>query len=201
MNEEMRQDISSRVAVTRQDIALAKTFILTNFEPEADTLLQRFLEHVQIRPLDQLVIHSTIPLEPQMKQVALFFGWRLAFTEALWALVGEAIVLPTRNSLFELEARQNWTTVVPGSGGHSAGWQFEEHRVAFPHSIRLAPSLQGRVPTPLSDTDLYLSELDIPDIDSEVEDALRQAVACFRNELYQTSPLHLRHMLRLCLAG
>ncbi len=185
MNEqEIRQEISFRLSVTRQDIALAKSFILNHFTTEANKLLQRFLEHVQAHPLDKFVLHESVPHEPQVKQVASFLSWRLAFAEALWALIGEAIVLPARNDLIEIEAHQAWTTVVRNSGGYSAGWQFEEYRIAFPQTIRLAPSLQGKAPSPLSDTDLYLSELGIPNIPPDVEDALRQAVLCFRHELY-----------------
>jgi hypothetical protein len=185
MNEqEMRREISSRVSVTRQDIALAKTFILNNFNTESNKLLQRFLEHVQAHRLDKFVLHDSVPYEPQVKQVASFLSWRLAFDEALWSLIGEAIILPAGSNLFENEAHQEWTTVVRNSGGYSAGWRFEEYKIAFPQTIRLAPSLQGKAASPLSDSDLYLSELAIPDIPPDVEDALRQAVLCFRHELY-----------------
>jgi hypothetical protein len=185
MNEQkIRQQIISLVVVTRQDIAIAKTFILNHFSPESSKLMRRFLEHVQAQSPDQFVVHESVDAEPQIRQVASFLSWRLAFSEALWGLIGQALIFPARSSFYEDEVYQQWTTVVRNSGGQSAGWRFDEYRVALPSTISLAPSLQGNKPSPLSDGDLYLTELGIPDLPSDVEDALRQAVLCFRQELY-----------------
>ena len=192
MNEkDVRQAISSRVLVTHQYVVIAKSFILNEFNPDSFTLLRCFLEHLQIQPLYKFVLHQSVPTEPQIKLVADFLRWRLAFVEALWALLGEALILPTRSDLAEIDVHQGWTTEVPGSGGRTSGRQFDEYKVALPLTLRLAPSLQGNVPSPLTDPDLFLLEVDIPDIHEEIADALQQAVKCFRLELYLPSVMML----------
>ena len=77
-----------------------------------------------------------------------------------------------------------WTTVVPGSGGQSGGWTFGEFSLHVPPHVELAPSHLHSTCQPLSDADLFLAELDVPDLAPEIETSLREAVRCFRHELY-----------------
>jgi hypothetical protein len=56
--------------------------------------------------------------------------------------------------------------------------------MSVPSEVRLAPSLQGKKPQPLSDADLYLAELQIPELHVEIKEALAQAVQCFRHDLF-----------------
>jgi len=150
-------------------------------------MLTRLLEHQEVHIPEKIVLHETVDIEPQIKSVVNGIVWRLSFAEALWGLVGAGMVLPLQNDIIELKHRQEWTTVVPGGGGHSSGWRFDEFLIAVPARVRLAPSLLYESVQSLSDADLFLNDLDIPDIHREVEDALRQAVECFRHELYLPS--------------
>jgi hypothetical protein len=50
--------------------------------------------------------------------------------------------------------------------------------------VKLAPSRSTQQNQPLSNPDLFLHELNIPNLHKEVEEALCEAVRCFRHELY-----------------
>ena len=185
MNEEQaRQEIARRVQVTRQDVTVCKKFVLSHFKSSSSEMMGQFLRHLEIAPLEKVVLHESVPLDPQLSRTADCIRWKLAFAEALWNLISAGLIIPISGGFDEIEMHQQWTTVVPGSGGHSSGWRFEEYRFALPHQVRLAPSAACILPQPLSDPDLFLSEFEIHDMQSNIRDALRQAVNCFRHELY-----------------
>ena len=77
-----------------------------------------------------------------------------------------------------------WTTVIPGSGGHSGGWTFDELTIPVPNRVRRAPSSAGSNNQFLAEPDLYLHTLGIPNMHTEVASAFREAVKCFRHELF-----------------
>ena len=69
-----------------------------------------------------------------------------------------------------------YTTIVPGSGGQSGGWRFQEFEVELPHQIVWAPSYRTERPQPLTDADLFLSQVNLRDADVEVIEAVKEAV-------------------------
>lgn len=181
--EEAKQAIKSRINVTRQDVIIAKAYILANFQMSTSGMLTKFLRDVEAQKPEKVVLHPSVPPEPQIAQAAKTIIWQLAFGEAVWGLISANTLIPTRSDLYRIDADQQWTTVVPGGGGTSSGWRFDEYDILVPVEVRLAPSVENQLPQPLSDPDLYLSDLEIPDLHAEVEDALRQAALCFRHEL------------------
>jgi hypothetical protein len=185
MNEpEARQAILSRINVTRQHVVRAKAHILANFQKSTADMLRKLLRDVDAQKPIKLVLNPSISAEPQVAQAAQAITWQLAFGEAVWGLIGAGIMMPTRTSLDRIDANLEWTTVVPGSGGTSSGWRFEEYDIHVPTEVCLAPSVKNGLPQPLSDPDIYLSDFGIQNLHAEVEDALRQAALCFRHELY-----------------
>ena len=185
MNErEACQAIQSRINVTRQDVVLAKAHILANFQNSTEGMLAKLLRDLHAQRPDRIVLHPSVETEPLVAQAAKAIAYQLAFGEAVWGLIGAGILIPTGTTLTRIDANIEWTTVVPGSGGTSSGWRFEEHDIRVPTEVRLAPSMKNRLPQPLSDPDLYLSDFEIHDLHADVEDALKQAVLCFRHELY-----------------
>lgn len=176
--------LKSRINVSRQHVVVAKAYILKHFEASTLNILNKFANDFEAQPPEKVVLHPSAPLEPQIDQVAKAIIWRLAFGEAIWSLIGMGMLIPTHSNLHEITADQEWTTVVPGGGGSSAGWRFEEYNISVPVTVRLAPSAVNKLPQPLSDPDLYLSDFEIPDLHAEVEEAIRQAAQCFRYELY-----------------
>jgi hypothetical protein len=193
--QEAREGILSGVRVHRQFVAIAKSFIVSCLPrscteiPKQDSLqlLKHMLEHLGVQTPQQIIIHRTVDIEPQLKQVAQLLSWQLAFAEALWGLIGAGLLLPAGSETVPLKVGQAWTTVVPGSGGHSSGWSFEEAGAAVPRWVQIAPSYVEQPLQPLSDADLFIKELDAPNMPSEIEEALRESVRCFQHELYLPS--------------
>lgn len=185
MNEQQaKEEVNRRIEVSSQKVRIAKGFVLSNFNKSSKKMLTRFLEHVQAQRPEKVVLHESVDPENQLSQAANVISWQLAFAEALWALIGGGLVMPTTNNLHEIDFHQDWTAVVPGDSGQSSAWSFDEHRAILPEQVRLAPSLQGKSPQPFTEPDLLLKDINIPDIDPGVEEALRLAVECFRHELY-----------------
>jgi hypothetical protein len=179
--------LNSKVHVTHSLVTLAKAFILKNFNPFTEHMEAAFLQHMDAQPIPTMVVHSSVSLEPQIAAAARAISCQLALAEALWALVHQGVIHRKQNDYRELRPHQSWTSVVKGSSGHSGGWDLHEHWIVVPSYVRLAPSATTHAPQPLSDDDIYLLELDIPDLHPGVEQFLRQAVQCFRHELYLPS--------------
>jgi len=182
--QKAREEISSHVLVSRQSVALAKSFILSSFDRSSEKMLHGLLSNYDVHKPEYVVLHKSVDPLPAIRAVASALSWQLSFAKALWGLIGAALILPMQSNLVPLETSQAWTTVVPGSGGHTAAWQFKEYSAAVPAVVRKAPSLSVDACRFLSNSDLYIKELDIPSLHSEIEQALRDAVDCFRNELY-----------------
>lgn len=181
--DEAKLLIESRINVTRQHVVVAKAHILKYFEASTSNMLRKLIRDLEAQKPEKVVLHPSAPVEPQIAQVAKAIIWQLAFGEAVWSLIGAGILIPAHSNLEPIDANQEWTTIVPGGGGQSAGWRFTEHEISIPVTVRLAPSAVNQLPQPLSDPDLYLSDFEIPDLHAEVEEALRQAALCFRYEL------------------
>ena len=181
--DEAKRQVESRINVTRQHVVVAKAHILKYFEASTSNMLCKLIRDLEAQKPDKVVLHQSVPLEPQIAQAAKATIWQLAFGEAVWSLIGTGILIPDHSNLHTIDANQEWTTVIPGGSGTSAGWRFTEHEISIPVKVRVAPSAVNQLPQPLSDPDLYLSDFEIPDLHAEVGEALRQAVLCFRYEL------------------
>lgn len=185
MNEqEIFSQIEINTTISPGDIAIAKTFILKNFRENPSDLLNEFLGSINAEKLDKFVIHASVDTAPQIEKVTTWIKWRIAFVEALWGLINSGYIIPFTQSITEVSANQSWTTVVSGSGGQSGGWSFEKFKYPIPSRIKLVPSISIQKASPLADADLYLADMDIPLLHEEIEDALRQAVLCFKGGLF-----------------
>jgi hypothetical protein len=134
-----------------------------------------------IRPTT-VVLHRNVDVEAQLKQVVDWLSWSLTGTEAIWSLIHAGLLIQTSTNLHNFSPSIGWTTVVPGSGGRSSGWQFDKLGAVFPAQVARSRINDGN--EMLVDPDLYLKELAIPKLHPDIEDAIREAVRCFRAELY-----------------
>jgi hypothetical protein len=185
MNEaEAKRRIIEGINVTRQRVTIAKAFVLKNFDPNAATLIESFMKSVEAKMPQQLVLHQSIDPIPTLKEYSEAISWKLAACEAIWGLISNGAVFPASTDLFGDIGPVQWTTVIPGSGGHSSGFQLDGLSIRVPRALALPKSADGYTSQPLTDPDLYLKELDLPGFLSEIEVALREAVRCFRHELY-----------------
>jgi len=164
-------------------VTIAKAFILKNFHPTTSEVISRFLQSVDARMPQKLVLHPSVDAVPTLNSVVSAISWQLAACEAVWGLIANAAVFPASTAMCGGFGTLQWTTVVPGSGGSSSGFSLEEFSIQVPDRLALPKSLPPG-DLPLTDPDLYLKELNLPGLVSAVEMALCEAVRCIRHELY-----------------
>ncbi len=176
--------LESLIVVTPQRVSIAKAFILKNFDPDTRKLVSNLLQANEAVLPKEIVFHSSVNTEELIKKAAEGLSWTLVGCEAIWGLISAGLLIPTTTDLRHIFQGLSWTTVVPGSGGHSGGWRLEHLSVGVPQSVLLPRSVTSQEHQPLSDPDLFLHTMQIPNIHREVEESLREAVRCFRHELY-----------------
>ena len=181
--------IRSIVTVSPQRVTVAKSVVFDASVNaiNCDDLVRIVLDKNGIVVPTTVVLHETVDTDGMLKAVAESISWRLATIEATWQLVhtGHLVALGDSRAL---TSTVSWTTVVPGSGGHTSGWQFQDFEIPMPGRVRRSPSsLVGRNQY-LTDPDLYLATLAIPGLHADVDAALRESIRCFRHELYTAAP-------------
>ncbi len=182
--EQIKQRLVEKVSVTTQMVTYAKAFFLDNFQTDVSVLLNKLLENVEATKPEQVVIHRSVDTEGMVSQVAKSISWRLAGCEAIWGLLASNCLIPGTSDLLHDGTTIGWTTVVPGSGGQSAGWNLEQFSIPVPRKVLMRPSGVDPSERPLSDPDLYLHELGIGGLDKDIESSLRESVNCFKHELF-----------------
>lgn len=178
-----RQMVDSAIAVDWMKIAIAKSYILANLQESVPNLIDGFLREQGFPEPPTVVINESVDLASQVQRAAEYVALRLAACEALWGLIYAGILVrKDSGSLWDPPINIQWTTIVGKSGGMSSGWSFETCRV--PNFVTLSPSARYTGIGPLSDSDLYLRDIGVPDMHTEVVESLRSAVQCFHTELY-----------------
>ena len=140
------------------------------------------LKEMRIEAPKQIVINPAVDPELSLRAASDYISFKLAGCEALWGLVHSGVFVMASNNVTGYEPSISWTTVYGNSGGQSAGWQLSQFKSSFPAHVH--PSMISDRDQMLSDSDLFLHRLAIPEIHPEIESALRDAVLCFRAELY-----------------
>lgn len=117
--------------------------------------------------------------------VAEYFISIIAIGEATWALVHDGTLLYD-SVLTEIDTNLPWTDAIAGSGSFG-DWTFEEFSMKVPVSVVFAPSHRVDTTETLTDPNLFRLAAGIEGADSEVVQAMDDAVNCFRKELYRAS--------------
>ncbi len=171
--------IKSKMSVSRMNIALAKDFILNNFHAEPkQTLFKNFIRKLNVSPIEIVNTDEESVLDQQIQQVAVFISWRLAFCEAIWGLIGQGLILPVN---FHLDSFSVNVRYKSRDGSGPLGPVGSE--VFVPNKIGLAPSLERDGDSTLFDSDLFIFDINIPNLHPEIEESLRSAIQCYRYEL------------------
>lgn len=177
--------IRKLIAVTPQRVTIAKAVVFESGIKaiSCDDLVRVVFEKVGVTAPTTVVLHESVDTAGMLKAVAEAISWRLATIEATWQLVysGHLVSLGDARTL---SSSVSWTTVIPGSGGQSSGWQFQDLELPMPSRVRRSPSSFAGTQQYLTDPDLYLATLAIPGLHTDVERALRESIHCFRHELY-----------------
>jgi hypothetical protein len=181
-SDEARRFVVDNVVVRRQHLMLMKGLLLEHYNDDPTVMLDAAIKRIGASNPSDVVLHPTVDPVPVLRQFAEWISWQIAGYEALWGLVHSNVLLTVTAGMTTLHPSIQWTTVVPGSGGERGGWDFPEFKISIPNW--LTRSRASTVPQVLCDPDLFLQELNIPDLHSEVADALREAVFCFGAELH-----------------
>lgn len=174
----------NQVDVTNQMVTYAKAYCLKNYQPQTELLIESLLVNVDAKKPGKVVIHDSVNTEEQLSKAAKHISWRLAGREAIWGLISNNCFIPGSSDYDNGDVNIDWTTVVPGSGGSSSGWRFDRFVLPVPRKIFLRPSGISEAEQPLSDPDLYMHELAIDGLNDDIVASLREAVLCFKNELF-----------------
>jgi hypothetical protein len=180
--DEAKAYIIKHVAVTRQMVTLAKTYVLQHFNRDAAAMLGDFQKSVSAEMPKRVNIHPSMDPTLTLEAAATSISWKLAGCEAIWNLISAGAIFPAETDLAGDIEGLGWTTVVQGSG-QSSGFSLDELSVRVPRQlVRSRSATEGH--QPLSDADLYLKEANLSDLHPEIEASLREAVKAFQHELY-----------------
>ncbi|MEA3478747.1 MAG: hypothetical protein U9R60_11245 [Bacteroidota bacterium] len=182
--EQAYQYLVEKIDVTNQMVTYAKAFMLEHFQENTDHLLTSLLQNVEATKPSQIVIHQSVDTPGLLTKAAKYISWDLASREALWGLITSNLLIQGSSDLADRNGTLDWTTVIPGSGGQSTGWQFNEYSLPVPRKVILRPSGISSYERTLSDPDLFLHEINIEGLNIEIEKSLRESVLCYKNELF-----------------
>lgn len=182
--EEARSLVAERLSGTPEMVQTAKARVFALMENEAEhresldialSILEEMGYSVPTRPRSSRIDLMTNP-EPLLAQVAEELSWYRAICEAIWCLVMNGALL------LHGEIK---TPDLPGipyrSHGCQSSFDVPMPKMSIPRALMNLPS--GRSLGTIHDADLFLSELGT-ELPPGVEAALREAIACFRQDLF-----------------
>lgn len=170
--------LQESIAVTRQKVTIAKAFILQNFKSDPKKLINTFLQHVKV-DIPQKITLNTPTDNENVKKAAEAISWHISACEAIWGLISNNMIIPDTHELVHMIPTIEWST-----GSKSAGWSIDPFSIKVPSSLKLSLLLTNVTNQPLSDPDLFIHTLKIRNIHPDVEESIREAVRCFKYELY-----------------
>jgi hypothetical protein len=184
--EEAKKYLLDHLDVSPQRVTVAKSYILKQFNKMSlsqavSSLVEGFLESMEVRKPAQ--IHLTLDTKTGLSQAVEYFSWQIYAREAIWGLMSEALLVPDSSHMVPADVQIGFTTVIQGSGS-SGSIRLDEVSIQLPQNVRMPISALGGKRQLLTDGDLFLHEMNIPSLDEEVEESLREAVKCFRHELF-----------------
>ena len=178
--EDGKEAVLERLKVSRADIAAAKSFVVRTTEHSPSNLLDQWITSNEVSCPEPLILRGD-DVDDDLRKAARFLSLRLAGAYALWELIWAGFLIPAGDILEEAPTIQ-YTTVIPGSGGYSGGWDFGE--LTFSYPVRIYRPVEAAQSSVFTDGDLYLQELSLIDLHPGIEEALREAVRCFRYDLF-----------------
>lgn len=181
--EEAREAIRAAIRISPALVAQAKQAIVAAGGGRGPDLVHAFERSVTSLP-QPVVVHPTANTEEMIRDAAAALSARAAAIEAVASLAAQGVLLMASGGYYEVSFDLQYTTVVPGSGGESGGWRFDDLRYHVPAEVLIAPSYRFGSELVLGDSDLFLGTLGIADVHPLVNEALREAVACFRRDLF-----------------
>lgn len=188
MENEIFERINNGVKLDQAKFIIAKQYLLNS------AIKARFIDvHTTLNQFlidNEAIIPATIVINPQWDSTADIqkaiqsIMYKACFCEAVFSLIHSGLFIPDGNFL-NVETHISYTSIRPGfrEGGNSSGWSFPDWKYSIPVRLRISGFLQD-TNSVISMPDIFLKQLSIPNPNSEVQDALYDAVRCLRAELY-----------------
>ena len=164
--------ITSRVSVTREDIARAKSWIVRAEGSDVSAMADEWLRQQGIEDVRQINT-DTQDCEEILTSIARTYSIRLAFYYAVWELFTAGVVIPS-------DLRGRWEPQLEYRNSHYRGG-IPMPSLGFPH-----PSTFTRLPfvAEPADPDIFLDGIDCETLHSGIVEAIEQSLICFRRGLY-----------------
>ena len=165
--------VKDAVSVRREDIALAKQFILKDGYFGTDGILSRWFTPLKFQTPDWIVAPSP-ELQDTICSIARGYSLRLALYQAIWELIASGEVAP-------LAVAKVWVPEI-GYQIHNmrSKMQIESVKTYYVPEILRLPRAEGIA----TDTDIFLQGIDCTTLDPGIREAIDQALSCFRKGLY-----------------
>lgn len=179
--------INENINVTRTIVILAKRYILQLGSRHIDIAneLPKFLNLYGHPNPGKVNVHHSVFDEKQLKSVAGYLSYSIAFSESILELIHSNYLIATSQYSYANGLTIPWTNVINGSGT-SSSWTFNDYAIGVPSKVKRALSFEHEKFV-LFDADLYITELSINNAHTEVVEALKDTIDCFKNELYRPS--------------
>jgi hypothetical protein len=173
--DEAEKLLLAAVAVTREDIARAKAWLLNSGGGRTDHLVEDWLaEQKATLPRNATIDLMAPDPSDQIAGYARAFSVRLAFYQAQWELI-------SAGEMFPAEGAGSWTASLGfRSGGHSGGLRLNNLGCSFPGGVERPPL----APEASADPDVFLRGVDCKTLHGGIREAIEQALLCFRRGLY-----------------
>ena len=184
---EAEAEIRSKTSVTKQKVTFAKAFLynLDGIGPyNPGNLIPVFAANQGYRLPEKIVLHPSVDPDPLIEQTVGYFTCAMAIAEATWSLIHSGFFWHF-GPIEQYRLDQQWTTVVPGGGGTTAGWRFDDFSYTLPRELWKTPSFRDEHLEILTDPDIFLNKANIENADEEVIEAIGDAILCFKYGLYR----------------
>ena len=186
--DEARNSIINEISVDPHMVRVAKQRFIQSGSgwSSSSGLINILLADHQIPNIEPLNLAYPNTIRKQISDTARHISWTRAGVEAIWSLIHDNVFIPSKEFDRPRFESIGWTTMTPGGSGSGAAWNdFGQFDIPVPTTLMKAPSLAGDPRQAiLYSPGLYLEGLKISCMNDEVAQALQEAVACFRHELF-----------------
>jgi len=179
IEDEIKEYIGKNVCVRQSDVIVAKKYISKNLSEDTSVVIESFMKDNGIHIPKTIALDDKTGRASTLDNLAKAISWKNAALEAIWSLIHNNIIYPKSDGLTEADFRLGYST-----NGHSAGIQFKNLFIPVPRQIMRSYTSLCIPKQPLTDSDLFLSEIEIPNLTDDIKESLKEAVRCFRYELF-----------------
>lgn len=171
--DEAGKQIVAALGVTREDVARAKSWLLSSETGHTHELVDRWLtEQKLVVPKD---VNTDLPnCGDLLIPIARAYSVRLAFYQAVWELVNAGELIPA-GSPTSWEASLGYRTSHGGGG-----IPLKQIRCSYPQTIERSPFASEVA----ADPDIFLQGSGCKNLHPGILEAIEQALGCFRRGLY-----------------